>query len=126
MDPAVVLGLDVAAEGDLASRPSHHDNEQEHDHDEFESFILDLGEIDEPQSLVARLHDAVVRHDILRIKGFAHVSGKDMRLVLQGVGQRIQHYYDREWGRNEARGTRLVVIGEAGLDRDAIRAVIGG
>lgn len=126
MDPAVVLGLEVGAEDDVASRPSHHDNEEEHDHDEFESFVLDLGEIDEPQSLVARLHDAVVRHDILRIKGFAHVAGKDMRLVLQGVGRRIQHYYDREWGRDETRGTRLVVIGETGLDQAAIRAAIGG
>ena len=126
MDPGIVLGLEVAAEDDLASRPSHHDGEEEHDHDDFESFILDLGEIAAPQSLVARLRDAVVRHNILRIKGFAHVTGKDMRLVVQGVGQRIQHYYDREWRSDETRATRLVVIGEAGLDRAAIRAAIRG
>ncbi len=126
MDPAVVLGLELAAEGDIDSRPSHHDDEEDHDHDEFESFLLDLGEIAEPQSLVARLHDAVASHPILRIKGFAHVAGKDMRLVLQGVGRRIQHYYDREWRQDEVRGTRIVVIGESGLDRAAIRAVIGG
>jgi cobalamin biosynthesis protein CobW len=36
------------------------------------------------------------------------------------VGGRIQHYYDRAWRADEARGTTLVVIGERGLDRAAI------
>ena len=125
VDPAVVLGLDMAAEDHIAARPTHHDPDQPHDHDEFESFIVDLGAIGEPHTLVGRLHDAVTAHPILRIKGFAHVAGKDMRLVLQGVGRRIQHYYDREWHDGERRSTRLVVIGAAGLDRAAIRAAIG-
>ena len=38
--PALLLGLDAAAEDDLASRPSHHDLEPEHDHDDFESFVV--------------------------------------------------------------------------------------
>jgi cobalamin biosynthesis protein CobW len=62
----------------------------------------------------------------LRVKGFAAVAGKDMRLVVQGVGARLQHYYDRDWRAGEARSGRLVVIGCSGLDRRAIAGAIRG
>ena len=39
---AVLLGLGAEAEADLASRPSHHDLEGEHDHDDFDTFIVEL------------------------------------------------------------------------------------
>ena len=126
IDPQVLLGLSAAAEDDLDSRYSHHDNGEEHDHDDFTSFPLAFGEIDSPQSLIARLRPAIAAHGILRIKGFAAVAGKDMRLVIQGVGDRLQHYYDRDWQPEEGRVTRLVVIGESGLDEAAISAAIAG
>jgi len=53
------------------------------------------------------------------------VAGKPMRLVVQGVGARVQHYFDRPWGEGEARAGRLVVIGESGLDRVAIQRILG-
>ena len=62
------------------------------------------------------------RHDILRIKGFAAVAGKPMRLVVQGVGERFGHYFDRAWAPGEAVVGRLVVIGLKGIDQAAIRA----
>ena len=68
---------------------------------------------------------AIERHDILRVKGFMDVAGKDMRLVLQGVGPRLNHYYDRAWEVDEARRSRLVVIGLKGLDRTAIARALG-
>ncbi len=43
-----------------------------------------------------------------------------MRLVIQAVGPRIEHYYDRAWKPDEARKTELVVIGEKGLAKEAI------
>ena len=64
----------------------------------------------------------MVEHDILRIKGFAAVTGKDMRLVVQGVGNRVQHHYDREWASDQERRSRLVVIAEQGIDEVAVRA----
>lgn len=128
VDAQVLLGLEAAAEDDLDSRPSHHDDGHEHDHDDFASFAVDLGVVETPQSLVARLLPVIARHGILRVKGFAKVAGKDMRLVLQGVGGRLQHYYDRDWQPGEIQSTRLVVIGEADMDSDAIRAelALGG
>jgi len=123
---SVLLGLGAAAEGDLASRPSHHDNEEEHDHEDFETFIVDLPAFEAPQQLVERIARIAAEHDVLRAKGFAEVTGKPMRLLVQGVGGRIQHQFDRPWKAGEARRGRLVVIGEKGLDQAAIRAIVAG
>jgi cobalamin biosynthesis protein CobW len=127
IDAKILLGLGAAAEDDLAARPSHHDAEGgEHDHDDFESFHVELPELASPQPLLDRLSAAVAAHDILRVKGFLAVADKEMRLVLQGVGGRLQHYYDRAWAPGEARASRLVVIGLKGLDRAAIAAKLAG
>ncbi len=126
IDADILLGLGAAAEDDLAARPSHHDGEAEHEHDDFDTFTVDVGEIVSPEALVARLAPAIAGHDILRIKGFVAVAGRDMRLLVQAVGGRIQHYFDRDWRDGEARDGRLVVIGQRGLDRRAIEAAIGG
>jgi cobalamin biosynthesis protein CobW len=126
VDPKVLLGLGAAAEDDLAARPSHIDGVGEHDHDDFTSFSVELGEVDSPEGLVERLLPLVERFDILRIKGFAAVAGRDMRLITQGVGSRLQCYYDRNWREGEARQTTLVVIGESGLDEAGIRGALAG
>ena len=62
-----------------------------------------------------------VKHGILRIKGFAAIPGKPMRLLLQGVGQRFDKHFDRPWQADEARVSRLVIIGQS-LDPAAIEA----
>jgi cobalamin biosynthesis protein CobW len=126
LDPAVLLGLAAAAEDDLAARPSHHDAmDGAHEHDDFESFVVPIAEAEASEPLLTRLRDAAAAHDILRIKGFAALRGRPMRLVVQGVGARFGVHFDRPWGAGEARAGRLVVIGRRGLDRAAIAAAIG-
>ncbi len=125
--PDVLLGLEAAAETDLDDRRSHHDGlDAPHDHDEFESFVMAPGAIDDPAAFAARLRDAAAAHDLLRAKGFLQVSGRRRRLVVQAVGTRIDRYFDRDWREGEARESRLVVIGLAPLDRAAIEAAIIG
>jgi cobalamin biosynthesis protein CobW len=127
LDPAVLLGISAAAEDDLAGRPSHHDGEEgAHDHDDFESFVVALPEIAEPDRLLARLRELAEAHDILRIKGFAAVRGRPMRLAVQGVGGRFRQEFDLPWGEGAAREGHVVVIGRTGLDRAAIAAAMGG
>ncbi len=127
IDARVLLGLHAAAEDDLAARPSHHDGlAGDHDHDDFESFTVALGAIADPEALHRRLLAAIEAHAILRVKGFLDVPGKQMRHVVQAVGARIERYYDRPWRTGEARLSRLVVIGEKGLDRAAVVAALGG
>ena len=127
IDPLVLLGLGAAAEDDLDSRPSHHELEgEDHDHDDFDSFVVELGTVEVPERVEERILAAVAAHDILRIKGFLDVAGKPMRQVVQGVGDRIQRYYDRRWKQDENRRSELVVIGQRGLDRSAIETILRG
>lgn len=122
----VLLGLGAAAENDLAARPSHHDLEGEHDHEDFDTFIVELPSFASPQALVERMVKVAEEHDVLRMKGFIDVEGKPMRLLVQGVGARIQHHFDRRWPEGEKRRSRLVVIGEKGFDQAAIRKTLIG
>ena len=127
LDLEILLGLQAAAEDDLAARPSHHDAEDgEHEHDDFESFIIPMAEIEAPAGLIPRLEAAAAAHDILRIKGFLAVRDKQLRLEVQGVGARFRHAFERAWAPEETREGHLVVIGRTGLDRAAIEALIAG
>jgi cobalamin biosynthesis protein CobW len=49
-----------------------------------------------------------------------------MRLLLQGVGERVDTRYERAWQPDESRVGRLVVIGQKGMDRDAIVRTLTG
>lgn len=117
---SVLLGLNAEAELHIDSRPTHHGHEghEDHDHDEFDSFHVDLPEVEE-RALLEALGQLVERHGILRIKGFAAIPGKPMRLLIQGVGKRFDKHFDRKWLSEETRATRLVVIGQE-LDQAAI------
>jgi len=122
--PEVALGLAAAAEDDLATRPSLHDLEAEHDHDDFESFVVTSGAVEDGAAFIARLRAAIDLHDVLRVKGFVDRPGRDRRQVVQAVGNRLQLHFDRPWDIGEMRETRLVVIGKKGLDREAIRSAL--
>ena len=137
----VLLGQGTGAEGDMDARheihhhhhDDHHDDDHhegdhdphhhDHDHDEFEGFVITRSEITDPSAFANQVADVIRRHNILRLKGFAAVSGKPMRLTLQAVGPRVDTYFDRPFG-SDPRETRLVVIGLSGLDRAAIETAL--
>jgi cobalamin biosynthesis protein CobW len=124
---SVLLGVGAQAEDDLDTRPSLHELEgEDHDHDEFESFIVELPEIADPSALLKRAEDTARAHSILRLKGFLDVPGRPLRHVVQGTAARLNGYYDRPWRDGEPRASRLVVIGLTGLDRAKIAAGLGG
>ncbi|MGA7458505.1 MAG: cobalamin biosynthesis protein CobW, partial [Methyloceanibacter sp.] len=126
VDPAALLGLGVGTEADIENRKTHHDDELDHDHDDFDSFVVALPEIGDPASMAQRIAAVAEAHNVLRIKGFLAVSGKHMRLLVQAVGPRVSHYYDRAWSGAEARAGNLVVIGLKGLDREAVTKALRG
>jgi cobalamin biosynthesis protein CobW len=120
VDESLLLGLGVGTEQDIENRRTRHDAEAEHDHDDFDSFVVPLGEVAEPSALVARIAALTENFDVLRVKGFAAVADKPLRLLVQAVGARVTHQYDRPWAAAESRQGRLVVIGLKGIDRAAV------
>ncbi|MEM8538537.1 MAG: GTP-binding protein, partial [Pseudomonadota bacterium] len=138
----VLLGQGIGAEADLDARHEvhhhhhvhdhdhdkdhhHHDHDDhhEHGHDEFESFLMKRGEVHDANAFAEQVAYVIRAHGILRLKGFVAVAGKPMRLTLQAVGPRVDTYFDQPFG-DAPRETRLVVIGEAGLDHAAITAAL--
>ena len=124
VDPAVLIGLGLAVEEDIENRHTHHDEEEDHDHDEFDSFVVELDAVTDADALAARISETAASENVLRIKGFVEVSTKPMRLQVQAVGSRVNHYFDRPWAVGEVRRSRLVVIGEKGLDRAKIERML--
>ena len=123
IDPRVILGLGAAAEDDLDARPSHHDGADDHEHDDFDTVVIDLPEIDDPATLVAAIQRLAREQNILRVKGHVAVTGKPMRLLVQAVGERVRHQFDRPW--DGPRQSRLVVIAEHDdVDEARIREVL--
>ena len=125
IDPRVILGLNAAAEDDLAARPSHHDGHDEHEHDDFESVVIDLPEVGDVVDLVARIQRLSREQHILRVKGYIAVQGKPMRLLVQAVGARVRHQFDRPWGATPRQGQLVVIAEHDHVDLAAIRAVLG-
>lgn len=124
----VLLGQNVNAEKDIQSRHEiHHDHHHDdHHHDDFESFIVNLPEITDQKEFLKRMEGVIVNHSILRLKGFASIEGKPLRMTIQAVGPRIETYFENSKSENNAHETQLVVIGSSGLDKDAISSSLAG
>jgi cobalamin biosynthesis protein CobW len=125
IDPRVILGLNAAAEDDLAARPSHHDGEDDHEHDDFASVVIDLPEVSDPEALISAIQRLAGELNILRVKGHVAVAGKPLRLLVQAVGARVRTQYDRPWGADPRRSQLVVIAEHDDIDEPAIRKVLG-
>src|SRR5215471_4458472 len=76
VDPAALLGLGVGTEDDIANRRTRHDLEPEHDHDDFDSFVVTVPELADPGVLATRVAKIAEAQSVLRVKGFAAIAGK--------------------------------------------------
>ena len=119
IDASVLLGLERAVEDVIDDRKTHHDEEEDHDHDAFDSVSVTL-EVTDRQQLLDALATLVQNHEIYRVKGFVALPGTAMRLVVQGVGQRFDSHFDRAWRATDVKATRLVLIGDH-LDAEVLQ-----
>jgi len=129
----IVLGQKMKAENDLENRHElhHHHHEDDlnhihddHDHDDFESFIIAMQEIQDAKIFTQKVVKVIKQHDILRLKGFVAVKGKPLRLTIQAVGPRVDSYFDKSFGINEERATKIVVIGQKGMSQSKIKEAL--
>ena len=69
-----------------ATTASHHDDHGDHEHDDFDTVVIELPEITDPAKLVAAIERLAREQNILRVKGYVAVTGKPMRMLVQAVG----------------------------------------
>lgn len=120
--PQIILGLGAETEANMAGRESHHELEgEDHDHDDFTSFVVEPAAFPSLEALRDRVGAALIVPGVLRIKGRARVAGKPASAVVQAVGPRVEAYFDPVAGPQ-----RLVVIGLRGVDPAAIAASLAG
>ncbi len=124
-----LLGIFAATEEMIDSIDNHHDRHHahgeahDHAHDHFDSMVVNLGQVNGP-ALQESLLELLEEYEIYRAKGFAAVKDKPMRQILQAVGERLDVHYDRLWGPEEPRRTRLVIIGKD-LDSKVLENKLG-
>ena len=116
IDNELLLGIEASTEDDLDNRHSihehHHEHHHDHDHDDdINTIMVEYAETSDIKESVKELKARVQQEEIYRIKGFVNIPNKPMRMVLQGVGERFDYYFDRAWKEDEARKTSLVIIG---------------
>ncbi len=123
ISPDILLGIKAAAEMDVANRISHHELEEDHDHDDFESFVLELPEITNIQILHDKIITVAELYDVLRVKGFVRTQGKPLRYLVQAVGRRVSGYFETKANYDAG---NIVIIGRKGLNKQAICKVLAG
>ncbi len=115
----ILLGQAAAAEADTEGRKSHHElNGEEHEHDDFDSFVLRAAAPDRA-NFEERVRAAMAVDGVLRIKGLGTVEGRKAPLAVQAVGPRVE-----TWFVPGARTPGLVVIGLKTVDRVAVERAL--
>lgn len=125
IDPNVILGLDAKAEDDLAARPSHHDGFDDHEHDDFDTIVVPMPEVEDIDTLIASIERLATEQQVLRVKGYVAVKGKPMRLLVQAVGARVRYQFDRPWGSSLRAGALVVIAEHDHIDDAKIRETLG-
>ncbi len=121
LPPEILTGINAAAENDLAARAGHHDGEEEHDHDDFDSFVLNIAPVASTDVLRAQVLAALGVEGVLRVKGHAPIAGKTALSVVQAVGKRVELAFAAP---GSQASPQLVVIGLKGFDASAVRAAL--
>ena len=119
----VLIGLNAAAEDDMAARAGHHGEEEEHDHDDFDSIVVMPSAAASVDAMRVRVSDALNLTGVLRVKGHARIADKAAPIVVQGVGGRVDLAFARP---DVKQAEHLVVIGLKGFDGDAVRRALAG
>jgi len=117
VDNQLLLGVEAASEERIESLHTHHDDHHEHGHhhhhahDDFDSVSVQLGFVNS-EKIQTLLQQLMSENVIYRVKGFLAVKDKSMRQVIQGVGNRLESYYDRLWTQQDTRQSTVVIIGK--------------
>jgi cobalamin biosynthesis protein CobW len=121
--PSVLIGMNSAAEDDMATRAGHHGEEEDHDHDDFDSIVVKPSPANSIDAMRLRVSDALNLTGVLRVKGHARIDNRPSPVVVQAVGNRVDLSFARP---DVKQAEHLVVIGLKGFDGDAVRRALVG
>ena len=121
--PEILVGLGAEAENDIAARQGHHGEEEEHDHDDFESIVVAVPSAGSIDAMRHKVASALELDGVLRVKGHARVDGKAAAVVVQAVGGRVELSFARP---DATLSEKLVVIGLKGFDHEAVQRALAG
>ena len=111
VDTSVILDLGLESENDLTNRKSNHETQSDdHDHEDFENFVLEFDLIENQSLFEEKIQQFINNYNILRVKGYVEIKDKPMRLLVQAVGSRLRTQFDKMWGKDEKKLSRLVFI----------------
>ncbi len=134
LDPSLVLDGPGREEIDAHQHHDHdHDHHDDHDHDHhdhshvaMESLLLHRSGRWERAALETELQQLLIAHPVVRLKGRLRQAGKRLPLQIQGVGRRLECWYEEratspsvdgpaaDPDAQEADGLELVVLATAG------------
>ena len=117
IDPALVLGL-TRPSPDQSHGAGDHDHEHDHDHHDhthvaMESLAINLPGVFDRERLEIRLRTLIASGALIRVKGRLWLPGKARPLQIQGVGPRLECWFEADDapGSAEQDGLELVVLG---------------
>jgi cobalamin biosynthesis protein CobW len=87
-----------------------HTHQHFHEHDPgWQTFVLHSSQPQDAEKLKIAVKEVSIDQPVLRAKGFASIVGKNHRLVLQAVRNRVQVYFEEAHSREHQ--SQLVFIG---------------
>jgi cobalamin biosynthesis protein CobW len=87
-----------------------HTHQHFHEHDPgWQTFVLHSSQPQDAEKLKIAVKEVSIDQPVLRAKGFASIVGKNHRLVLQAVRNRVQVYFEEAQSREHQ--SQLVFIG---------------
>ena len=117
IDPALVLGL-TRPSPDQSHGAGDHDHDHDHDHHDhthvaMESLAINLPGVFDRERLEISLRALIASGALIRVKGRLWLPGKARPLQIQGVGPRLECWFEADDapGSPEQDGLELVVLG---------------
>lgn len=128
IDPALVLGLSrPSTDPNHGAEDQDHHDHHDHTHVAMESLAINLPGVFDRERLDISLRGLIASGGLIRVKGRLWLPGKARPLQIQGVGPRLECWFEADDtpGSSKEEGLELVVLG-FGLNPAQLEATLKG
>ena len=132
IDPALVLGLTRPSPDQSHGAGDHDHDHHDHDHHDhthvaMESLAINLPGVFDRERLEISFRALIASGALIRVKGRLWLPGKARPLQIQGVGPRLECWFEADdaSGTPKQDGLELVVLG-FGLNQDQLESSLKG